>query len=61
MAGLYSLGDHASYYSFVGVGEIVSANVLWNDPDANTIEKIKKTAGIVMYPSALHITVELIA
>ena len=61
MAGLYSLGDHAPYYSFVGVGEIVSPNVLWNDPDANTIEKIKKTAGIVMYPSALHITVELIA
>ena len=61
MAGLYSLGDHASNYSFVGVGEIVSPNVLWNDPDANTIEKIKKTAGIVMYPPALHITVELIA
>eukprot|EP01036_Dinobryon_divergens_P026984 gene26984-35689_t len=57
MAGLHSLGDLAPNYSFVGVGEIISPNDDWMDPDAELIDKIKNEAGIVGYPAALQISV----
>ena len=61
MAALHSLGDISPHYSFVGVGEIVSPNPSWMNPDSNNIEDAKKSAGIVAYPQGLLITVEAIA